>query len=749
MTPLPTTAELCRRPEFRTMSSYLRSVRPGYPAFPVLPPLQFHTLASQQDHDPEFAGPPVYDPNPSPAPSGPANSAGAAPKQPLEAVHLEAMGCLWMLSRAVDQHGHALKTTHGLRCLNLPKSAAVDPEQLRVALRFYLQPDPPAEAANAVHLAEISILNFPNTSTETDQTKTAAAFREKIQKCLMLGSHVFLCRSDDAQDLPAEFSAFMLQSLTLPRVSRELIFALHCLAHPALPRLNAEDLPAQNEIETLSLQHCALAVSMAHQKPVLETIRTVLTQSRPPSRTAQTVLTLDGIVGNHSAVALGRQIVEDRAAWARGLLDWSEVRNGAFFYGPPGCGKTLVAQAISGSCNAELFMLSYADAINSAGGMDSRSILSRLSDIAHRAQKLGNSVVFIDEIDALGRSRFAQRDHNSTYYGTLTASVLRICDDLRASPGVTLIAATNLRDEIDPAILRPGRFDHHIALSPPDLRDIETLLSRDLPQIPAEAIAPVARNLVGCSFAEVAAVIKHSRAQARAARRDVAVADLTDAVAQQLPEALTDDADQDLWRAAVHESGHVLMLYTRMGKLPRQIRLQSNGEGRVNFSAPRIFNNGRLHDMIAMLLGGRAAELLVLGEISSGAGLGAGSDLQRATYLSICAEKSWHLSAQSDLVWQHVPAALTDHIPPDLRSKVSGFLRAQQKLALSTLTQHKPALLDLAQALLSQRELDQVQISEILAQHTELAAVKKDLPLPGPQPRSAPTDVGPGSEAEG
>lgn len=95
MTQLPKTSELCRRPEFRLMSRYLRSVRPEYPVFPVLPPSLFRTLASQDEHDPDFAGPPAYDS------IAPASRTDAAPShhQPLEGVHLEVMACVWMLSR--------------------------------------------------------------------------------------------------------------------------------------------------------------------------------------------------------------------------------------------------------------------------------------------------------------------------------------------------------------------------------------------------------------------------------------------------------------------------------------------------------------------------------------------------------------------------------------------------------------------------------------------------------------------------
>lgn len=719
------------RVEFQAARAYLHARLPDLSKEPIRPRLMPSRARFDVDTLEEL------DNSPSDGPAKVAPESKAASRIPKVSPELiETALCLWMLSTAELDSGIELHEltgqAGGLYVLTMPPGAKIVAHSLRAALSAKLRVRPMAgrkspqdqespEADSQAHDSPLmlELFEMPTTQMVSGSAKgqNSDAQLQKIRSLLSLGYNVFVQAAPE-QQLPSELAAFVLCHLTLPPIDAETLKGLHALCHPTHRRLTSSDLQDLPGLQAVSVSDWALALSYCDRRPLAETLGQLRAAADRAQPTQDAGPRLEDLVGSATAVSLGRQIVRDIGAWQQGEVDWPDIPNGLMLSGPPGCGKTLFARALAHSCQATLFKASYTDClIGSSGGGGSHRLLDQLfaigRDAADHAAQGKTAVIFIDEFDGFGLTRFGRSDHNSSYFRTLTAGLLPFLDTIRATPGVVLMAASNDVSAIDPALLRAGRFDHHLVLTEPALQDIQTLLARGLPSIPEIDLARAARRLLGCSFAEAENVIRSARALARAAARPVKTTDLARAVDDARPETLEDDAE-DLWRSALHESGHALIIYLRTGDVPARIRLTAWAQGEVHHTQPTVFTPSRLHDTLIALMAGRAAEALILRDLSSGSGHSQDSDLARATALVLEAEHNWHMRPGTDLIWRPI-ADVARTLPNAERARIAALLQAQERAAISTLAAHKPVLLSLANTLLARRELNQDEIRQLLA----------------------------------
>ncbi|MEX1663424.1 AAA family ATPase [Thioclava sp. 15-R06ZXC-3] len=294
-------------------------------------------------------------------------------------------------------------------------------------------------------------------------------------------------------------------------------------------------------------------------------------------------------------------------------------------------------------------------------------------------------------------SRFNRDSTNANYHRNVINALLEEIDKIARCEGVLLIAATNDRDAIDPAILRPGRFDLHLEVPLPDAEALCGILRAHCP-LPEEQLRPLAQQAVGLSAADLDAAIRASRSIARAERRVWQPRDLTTHLG--IP-AETPEAD---WRVAVHECGHAIVFETLgLGTIARLLlRRDGGGEAQITRSRP-LFTTADFEDNIAFLLAGRAAEALVLGAASGGAGGDDQSDLARATRQALDIETRLGLGHHGR-IWLDEP----DHLSlrnPRVYQNVHKRLAKAETRATKLLEAQRARLDSMARDLVEKREL--------------------------------------------
>ncbi|MFJ8212432.1 ATP-dependent zinc metalloprotease FtsH [Streptomyces sp. NPDC096033] len=397
----------------------------------------------------------------------------------------------------------------------------------------------------------------------------------------------------------------------------------------------------------------------------------------------------------------------------------ARMPGGVLLAGPPGTGKTLLARAVAGEAGVPFFSASASEFIEMIVGVGA----SRVRELFTEARKVAPAIIFIDEIDTIGRARggsAAMGGHDEREQ-TLN-QILTEMDGFSGSEGVVVLAATNRADVLDPALTRPGRFDRTVAVSPPDRAGREAILrihTRDIPLASGVDLAQVARTTPGMTGAELANLANEAALLAVKRRQDaVTQADLSDALekVQLGAERPLVMPQEERRRTAYHESGHALLGMLQPGADPvRKITIVPRGRALgVTLSTPDAdryaYTEPYLRGRIIGALGGMAAEHVVYDVITTGAE----SDLEQVTNIARGMVGRWGMServgrltaipsdGQGPYGLTAAPATL-DAVDHEMRRIVDECYEEACRL----LTEHRPKLDALAEALLAAETLDE------------------------------------------
>jgi cell division protease FtsH len=409
----------------------------------------------------------------------------------------------------------------------------------------------------------------------------------------------------------------------------------------------------------------------------------------------------------------------------------ARIPRGVLLVGPPGTGKTLLARAVAGEANVQFFSISGSEFVEMFVGVGA----SRVRDLFVNAKKSAPCIVFVDEIDAVGRQRGSGIGNANDEREQTLNQILVEMDGFDDHAGVIVIAATNRPDVLDPALLRPGRFDRVVVVPAPDIRGRKAILdvhARGKPFATDVALDVLAAQTSGFSGADLANVLNEGAILA--ARRDkqsIGMVELEDAIDRvgagpERRSHVMSPREKEL--TAYHESGHAVVArflahhdpVRKITIIPRGLRM---GFTRFMRAEDRLFmTRAQLSDAVTAALGGHAAESVVFGELSSGAG----DDIQRATAVVRSMVKEFGMSERLGPVAfgrKHHMIFLgrdigeqrdySEHIGELIDEEIQRFLAEGYARATSILRAHRDMLDQLARELIAQESLDSFDLERI------------------------------------
>lgn len=431
--------------------------------------------------------------------------------------------------------------------------------------------------------------------------------------------------------------------------------------------------------------------------------------------------TFEDVAGIEDAKAELTEIVDFLKSPQKYTRLGGTIPKGVLLSGPPGTGKTLLARAVAGEANVPFFSISASEFIEMVVGVGA----SRVRDLFNEAKKVAPAIVFIDELDAIGRARGSGMSLGGHDEREQTLNqILTEMDGFTGSEGVIVIAATNRPEILDPALMRPGRFDRQVVVSPPDQRGRLAILqvhTRKVPlgpEVDLSAIASATPGMVGADLRNL--VNEAALMAARRSHEFVMMGDFTDAMEKIVlgTERQIMMSQDEKERTAFHESGHALLGMLQPGADPvRKISIIPRGRALgVTFQSPDAdryaYDRNYLRGRIIGALGGRAAEEVVFGSITTGAE----NDLVQVTRIARSMVGRWGMSEAIGPV-----TVIDEHRDPFTRSEVS---ESTQELidtevrrivdecyetAVITLKEHRTQLDALAQALLQKETLEEIE----------------------------------------
>ena len=313
-----------------------------------------------------------------------------------------------------------------------------------------------------------------------------------------------------------------------------------------------------------------------------------------------------------------------------------KIPRGVLLVGPPGTGKTLLARAVAGEANVPFFRISGSDFVEMFVGVGA----SRVRDLFRQAREKAPCIIFIDELDAIGKSRLNSVNSNDEREQTLNQLLVEM-DGFDNTTGLILLGATNRPDVLDPALLRPGRFDRQVVVDRPDLKGREMILTLHAASVKLDEsadLSEIARITSGCSGADLANIINEAALLAvRGGRKKVVMADLSEAVEKAtigLQKKSKVIREEERKVIAFHETGHALVSkFTEGADQVHKITIVPRGTSALGYTFhipeddKHIVTEKQLLAEVDVLLGGRAAEQVAFNMVSTGAA----NDLMRAT----------------------------------------------------------------------------------------------------------------------
>lgn len=413
----------------------------------------------------------------------------------------------------------------------------------------------------------------------------------------------------------------------------------------------------------------------------------------------------------------------------------ASMPKGILLVGPPGTGKTMLAKAVAGEANVPFFSMSGSEFVEMFVGMGA----SKVRDLFKQAKEKAPCIVFIDEIDAIGKKRDGQLGGNDEREQTLN-QLLTEMDGFEENTGVIILAATNRPESLDPALTRPGRFDRRVPVELPDLAGREAILRVHARKIKVGDNVDwnkIARMASGASGAELANIVNEAALRAvRDGRRFATQADLEESIevviaGYQKKNAILTDKEKVI--VAYHEIGHALVAALQTHSAPVQkITIVPRTSGALGYTMQvdegnhYLMSQEELENKIATLTGGRAAEELIFKSASTGAS----NDIEQATKLARAMITRYGMSKDFDMVAMETVTnqylggdtslACSAETQAQIDRQVVELVKTQHQKALQILTENRRKLDELAKYLYEQETITGDEFMKILSQNSEL-----------------------------
>jgi cell division protease FtsH len=436
------------------------------------------------------------------------------------------------------------------------------------------------------------------------------------------------------------------------------------------------------------------------------------------------------------------------------------IPKGVLLVGPPGTGKTLLARAIAGEANVPFFSISGSDFVEMFVGVGA----SRVRDLFEQGKKNAPCIIFIDEIDAVGRHRGAGLGGGHDEREQTLNALLVEMDGFESNEGVILIAATNRPDVLDPALLRPGRFDRRVVVPRPDIKGREEILrvhTRKVPLAEDVDLSVIARGTPGFSGADLANLVNEAALwAARQSRKLVLMIDFEmskDKVLMGVERKSMILSEEEKRNTAYHEAGHALVAAMTPGTDPlHKVTIIPRGMAlgltmQLPIDDKHTYTKTYLEGTLVVLMGGRSAEEIFLGHITTGAG----NDIERATEIARKMVCDWGMSALGPLAFGKKEEAIflgreiaqhrdySEDTAIHIDQEVRRIVTAGYEGARNILENNRETLERIAQALLEREVLDAVELKLLLEnkplpEKVRPAPPSPPQPLPGAEPKAAP-----------
>jgi len=436
------------------------------------------------------------------------------------------------------------------------------------------------------------------------------------------------------------------------------------------------------------------------------------------------------------------------------------IPKGVLLVGPPGTGKTLLARAIAGEANVPFFSISGSDFVEMFVGVGA----SRVRDLFEQGKKNAPCIIFIDEIDAVGRHRGAGLGGGHDEREQTLNALLVEMDGFESNEGVILIAATNRPDVLDPALLRPGRFDRRVVVPRPDIKGREEILRVHMRKVPLSDdvdISVLARGTPGFSGADLANLVNEAALwAARQNRKAACMADFEmskDKVLMGVERKSMILSEEEKRNTAFHEAGHALVAAMTPGTDPlHKVTIIPRGMAlgitmQLPIDDKHTYTKEYLEGTLTVLMGGRSAEEIVLSHLTTGAG----NDIERASEIARKMVCDWGMSELGPLAFGKKEEAIflgreiaqhrdfSESTAVRIDDQVQRIIMKAYEGAKDVLMSHRDALDRIALALLEREVLDATEI-KMLIDGTPLPDKVRTPPSgpPSPLPAADPKPVG-------
>jgi cell division protease FtsH len=444
-------------------------------------------------------------------------------------------------------------------------------------------------------------------------------------------------------------------------------------------------------------------------------------------------VTFKDVAGQDEAIQELEEILEFLKAPERFTRIGAKIPKGVLLVGPPGTGKTLLARAVAGEAGVPFFSISGSDFIEMFVGLGA----ARVRDLFEEAAKMAPCLVFIDELDALGKARGAGSLGGHDEREQTLNQLLVEMDGFKANQGVVILAATNRPEILDPALLRPGRFDRHILVDRPDLKgriEILRVHTRNVKLTPDVNLDVIARRTPGFTGADLANLINEGALlTARKHKTEVGEIELEEAIDRIIAGLEKKNRvlnEKEKKAVAYHETGHALVAAFRPhAEKVHKISIVPRGIGALGFTLQLptedryLMSRQELLEKIDVLLGGRAAETIILQDVTTGAS----NDLQKATDIARSMAALYGMSDKLGAVaYQQAPnpflqpreffpqRGISEETTRLIDTEVRSIIEERLKGVLTTLREHEDLLHLVAGRLLEKETIEAEEFQELI-----------------------------------